>query len=190
MSYYVGVDLSTHFVDLVRLDEDSDRAEWVRVPLTGETAVDRARSYRQKYLETFETLLNGGVRPTGSPISFVPASWWWDDVILCALEDPAGRGDTRKIARVQGVVLATIPARVHCWVIAPQEWKKAVGLPGNCGKDTVREWTCVKWHAWLEDEPIHAEAVAAYADVPQDACDAYCIAYAARAINETQEEAA
>ena len=171
MSSYVGIDLSTHAVDLVKLDEESDRAEWVRVPLTGETAVDRARSYRWIDAPPIQ-----GARTWNS--------WWWDDVILCALEDPAGRGDTRKIARVQGVVLATIPARVHTWVLQPAEWRKACGLPGNCPKESVREWTTRLWYGPLDDVKRCVPD-----DWPQDACDAYAIAYAARAINERQEAA-
>lgn len=166
MSSYVGVDLSTHNVDLVKLDEDSDRAEWVRVPLVGENAIDRARSYSSQ-------------RAYGQNI----IGQWWDDVILCALEDPAGRGDTRKIARVQGVVIATIPSRVHVWTLQPAEWRKACGLPGNCSKELVGRW--VDRHR--VDACAHGEGIALW---EQDACDAYAIAYAARAINQTQEEAA
>ena len=171
MSSYVGVDLSTRFVDLVKLDEESDRAEWVRVPLVGENAIDRARSYRDKV-----DFLGWSKRSDGT-VQF--HSEWWDDVILCALEDPAGRGDTRKIARVQGVVIATIPSRVHVWTMAPSEWRKACGLPGNCSKHDVARFAAARW------QPIDAMR-----NVTQDALDAWAIAYAARAINQTQEEAA
>ena len=162
---YIGIDLSTHAVDLVKLDEDTYRAEWYRVPLVGESAIDRARSYyeeRWKYLKhSYE-------------VEFI-----WDDVIVCALEDPhgAGRSAVSKIMRVQGVVLATIPARVQVWTFAPGEWRNLCGLAGNASKENVREWALDVWG----DPP--------YPDPPQDACDAYCIAYAARALNERQEEA-
>lgn len=170
---YVGCDLSTHNVDLVKLDEESDRAEWVRVPLVGENAVDRARSYRLSAYDVW-------------------SSAFWDDVILCALEDPAGRGDTRKIARVQGVVIATIPARVQVWTLQPAEWRKACAMPGNCPKERVRLFAEVR----LQD----ADSGGDFERWPQDAYDAYAVAYAARAINasaasvaegdQTQEEAA
>lgn len=176
MSAYVGVDLSTRFVDLVKLDEESDRAEWVRVPLVGENAIDRARSYRDQMRDAFISQYG---------LMSAPGWHWWDDVILCALEDPAGRGDTRKIARVQGVVIASIPARVHVWTMAPSEWRKACGLPGNCSKLEVAEWAGRK--------RLEAEWATSRTIPPSwnsDACDAYCIAYAARAINQTQEEAA
>ena len=165
----VGIDLSTHNVDLVKLDEDDDRAEWVRVPLVGENAIDRARSYRKGVRETFEQM----AWKDGRAPAYDWASEWWDDVILAALEDPAGRGDTRKIARVQGVVIATIPARVQVWTLQPAEWRKACGLPGNCSKEMVRVWACDRWPAFLVGR------------VPQDCIDAYAIAYAARAINES-----
>lgn len=159
MSSYVGIDLSTHNVDLVKLDGETDRAEWVRVPLVGENAIDRARSYRRSHQDTFY--------PRGMRTS------WWDDVILCALEDPAGRGDTRKIARVQGVVIATIPSRVQVWTMAPSEWRRHCGLKGNASKDAVAEWATM----------TYADGVGDF--WPQDALDAYAIAYAARAINES-----
>ncbi len=185
MSSYVGVDLSTHFVDLVKLDEESDRAEWVRVPLVGENAIDRARSYRNRTIDREEW------------ITPRPSRDWWDDVILCALEDPAGRGDTRKIARVQGVVIATIPARVQVWTLQPAEWRKACGLPGNCSKEQVKEWSDAKRTTTDKVTVRNGDRIRVDFSTmeklvlwPQDACDAYAIAYAARAINQTQEEAA
>lgn len=157
---YVGIDLSTYNVDLVKLDEDTDRAEWVRVPLVGGNAIDRARSYT--------------VRRPWLPTAF------FDDVIVCALEDPAGRGDLRKIARVQGVVIASIPARVQVWTFPPGEWRQLCGLPYRATKAEVFKFahdTREKFEPMIYDEWI------------QDACDAYCIAYAARALNEQQEAA-
>lgn len=187
MSSYVGVDLSTHFVDLVRLNEDDDRAEWVRVPLVGENAIDRARSYRGDKVE----FCAWGKQPDGT-VQFY--SEWWDDVILCALEDPAGRGDTRKIARVQGVVIATIPSRVQVWTLQPAEWRKACGMSGNASKSAVAAWV---YHKRLPEFLIPGfrgigghQKYRPYDEWPQDAHDAYAIAYAARAINQTQEEAA
>lgn len=173
MSYYVGIDLSTHAVDLVKLDEDSDRAEWVRVPLVGEIAIDRARSYREHHREYLKTRRPGWVEKDGEQID---ATWvypFWDDVILCALEDPAGRGDTRKIARVQGVVIATIPSRVQVWTLQPAEWRRHCGLKGSASKDDVFAWAMRHWPYKTGDLLC----------TPQDAADAYCIAYAARAIN-------
>lgn len=163
----VGIDLSTHNVDLVKLDEDSDRAEWVRVPLVGENAIDRARSYADRHHDHLAAV----------------ADWdgYWSDVVLVALEDPAGRGDTRKIARVQGVVIATIPTRVQVWTMQPAEWRKACAMPGNCPKERVRLFAEVR----LQD----ADPGGDFQRWPQDAYDAYAIAYAARAINQTQEEA-
>lgn len=163
MSAYVGIDLSTHAVDLVKLDEETDRAEWVRVPLVGKDAVERARSYRaQTDGYTWRTFY----------------SEFWDDVLVVAIEDPAGRGDMRKLARVQGVVLATIPARIPVWLFAPSEWRRLCGIPGNASKNTIALWTAVRW-----------EGAELLEDAPQDACDAYAIAYACRALNETQEAA-
>lgn len=171
----VGVDLSTRAVDLVKLSLDDDRAEWVRVPLSGDNAIDRARSYVER-----------------APDYLAPVAEWdgyWSDVVLVALEDPAGRGDTRKIARVQGVVIATIPSRVQVWTLQPAEWRRHCGLKGSASKDDVFAWAMRHWPYKTGDLLC----------TPQDAADAYCIAYAARAINasaasvaegnQTQEEA-
>lgn len=174
MSSYVGVDLSTRAVDLVKLDEDTDRAEWVRVPLVGKDAVERARSYRTKSPGDW----------IGEPGSLkwtrrIPIEWW-DDVLVVAIEDPAGRGDMRKLARVQGVVLATIPARIPVWLFQPGEWRKLCGMSGNASKYDVA--------SWVYGTILHrGDASPDRTTWPQDARDACAIAYACRALNETQE---
>lgn len=178
----VGIDLSTHFVDLVKLSEDDDRAEWVRVPLVGENAIDRARSYREHNREYLKTRRPGWA--VSSQQGEIDVTWelpWWDDVILCALEDPAGRGDTRKIARVQGVVIATIPARVQVWTLQPAEWRRHCGLKGNASKTDVSLF--FEWKTFEADHELYDATINC-----QDARDAYAIAYAARAINQTQED--
>ena len=145
-----GIDLSTRFVDVVKLELDSDRATWHRFELKGQDAFERARSV--------------GLAVPGRAMSF------WDDVLAVGIEDPRGYG-AGSLYRVQGAVLACIPQGrlVHPWI--PSAWRKAVGLPGNASKDVVGlfvsgrrrhvdQWAVVRW--------------------PQDACDAYCIALAVR----------
>lgn len=110
-----GIDFSTHAVDVVLLDEDSDRAVWHRFELTGQDAFERAR--------------------------FVRAALWpsslFDDVLACGIEDPRGYG-AGSLYRIQGAILGRLPGSllVQPWV--PSAWRKAVGLPGNCTKERVQ----------------------------------------------------
>lgn len=172
----VGADLSTFAIDLVRLDYDTDRAEWTRVDLGGPKTpkLDRIRRVRQ-------------VMPRGT---------WWDDVGLVGIEQPAGHHGVADIAAIYGSVLQCIPSHLAVFNLRPAEWRKACGLPGNCSKEAVAAWA----HAHRNPVGDPRRMGQQFDPWPQDAMDAYAIAYAARAINEsaasvaegnqTQEEAA
>jgi hypothetical protein len=104
----------------------------------------------------------------------IPKGTYWDNVALVAIERPYGPGRDIlfHLHLVVGAVIAALPARLRPpWLMHPTEWRKACGLPGNASKGTVTEWTY--WYG-----PQGTE------EWPQDACDAFCIAYAARALNE------
>jgi hypothetical protein len=105
VSAVVGIDFSTFYVDLVKLDETDAAASWLRVELAGANAWDRTRALAYT----------------------MPLRSWWDDVYLAAIERPM-MDQQRVLARVQGVILARIPATVHCWEVRPDEWKKPLGL--------------------------------------------------------------
>lgn len=153
----VGIDGSTFHLDLVKLDLDSDRAEWTRHSLPNEKlAWDRIQAARALPL--------GGT--------------YWDDVCLVGVEQPAGKGDSPLlISFTLGVLLAHVPERIPVLRLMPSEWRKACGLPGNCSKEDIAFFCGLNWDNVPEN-------------ILQDGCDAYAIAYAARAINQTQEEAA
>lgn len=155
----VGADLSTFAIDLVRLDYDTDQAEWHRVDL-GDAKTPK-----------LDRIRNIGHR--------MPRGQWWDDVGLVGIERPAGKFGVADVAAAYGAVLARIPERVAVFQFRPAEWRKACGLPGNCSKHDVARFAAARW------QPIDAMR-----NVTQDALDAWAIAYAARAINQTQEEAA
>lgn len=121
----VGVDLSTRALDLVKLADDTGRAEWVRVELDGADAWARTLGVRGLsrlrlgHEDSWET-------------------WWWDDVHLVAIEAPYGRGQAGTNAllnRVVGAVCASLPAKLRsperCWLVPPHEWKKGLGLKGK-----------------------------------------------------------
>lgn len=111
-----GIDFSTHAVDVVLLDEDTDAATWHRFPLEGQDAFERARYVRRAM--------------------WSPASSYWDDVLAVGIEDPRGYG-AGSLYRVQGAILACIPNSklVQPWI--PSAWRKAVGLAGNASKADV-----------------------------------------------------
>lgn len=149
----VGIDLSTRALDLVKLDDDTNRAEWVRCELVGKDAWERTLRIR-----------------------FHPTSWW-DDVHLVAVEAPYGRaspGPTALLNRVVGAVAASLPAQLRdparCWVVRPDEWKAGLGLKG---KPTPRNMP-----ANAEITEMHHPKLPE--DAYQNARDAYCLAYWAR----------
>lgn len=143
-----GIDLSTHAVDVVLLDEDSDAATWHRFTLEGEDAFARARSV--KYA--------------------MPGGSFWDDVVAIGIEDPRGY-NAGSIYRVQGAILGELPGRTLVHPLVPSSWRKQVGLPGNASKAAVMEYALLRGQDAGMDEWFR---------VPQDACDAYCIALATR----------
>lgn len=168
----VGIDGSTFHLDLVKLDLDSDRAEWTRHSLPSEKlAWDRIQGARALPL--------GGT--------------YWDDVCLVGVEQPAGRGDSPLlISFTLGVLLAHVPERIPVLRLMPSEWRKACGLPGNSSKEHVGQWvngrrTTTGDVTVRNGESVHLNFTTGekLIEWPQDACDAYAIAYAARAINQT-----
>lgn len=158
--FVMGCDYSTRFVDFVRLDLDSDRAEWDRYELVGADAFDRARSV--------------GLVVPGRAMSY------WDDCIAVGIEDPRGY-NAGSLYRVQGAVLACVPAStlVQPWI--PSAWRRAVGLKGNATKADVYDM--------VDGERLMAEGTWLVDPWPQDACDAYCIALATRSRLQRKEAA-
>lgn len=103
--YVAGIDLSTHAIDVVALNENCDAAEWVHLELDGATAWDRVRKIRLQ-LNRIQ----------------------WDDCYLAAIERPFSRSRNDTVRLAQGAVLASIPPSVAVWEVAPQTWKSALGL--------------------------------------------------------------
>jgi len=152
----LGIDLSSHAVDLVFIpyDTDGDPA-WLRFHLVGSDAFDRARSVAEHMCG--------------------PHSSLYDDVLAIGIEDPRGQ-NAGALYRVQGAILAQLPAHklVEKWI--PSRWRKAIGLPGNCTKAAVAQWA--------------AQWIPAGQSWPQDACDALAVAVATRNAINLEEKAA
>lgn len=149
-----GIDFSTHFVDIVLLDENTDAATWHRFALEGQDAFDRARNVHH-------------AMPHGS---------FWDDVMAVGIEQPRGNHGVVHIARIQGAVLTCIPSRLLVQPWNPSAWRKAVALKGNATKDEVATYARRDWPGDI----VLPERVS----WPQDACDAFCIALATRSVIE------
>lgn len=122
MSTVLGIDLSSHAVDLVTLDETTNQAHHQHIPLPGKHAWDRTL--------TIPTLM--------------PAGSWWDTIYLIAIEAPYGRGQAGTQAllnRVVGAIVASIPHRLRvperCWIVRPDEWKTGLKLKGKPSRDDV-----------------------------------------------------
>ena len=157
-----GIDFSSHAIDVVLVDVDGRKPpRWHRYPLTGADAFDRTRSV-------------GNSMPGRS-------SAYWDNVLAVGIEHPAGKFGTGPLMRLQGAVLAQIPARMLVKAWPPGSWRKAVGLSGNASKHAVANESCVR----MLDGGIAVELP----DWPQDAHDAHLIALATQHAITTQEAA-
>lgn len=156
-----GVDFSSHAIDVVLVDlDDRQPPRWHRYPLLGQDAFDRARSVAD-------------AMPGRSSV-------YWDNVLAVGIEEPAGR-NPGVLFRIQGAVLAQIPARMLVTKWMPSQWRKAVGLAGNAAKPMSRE------RAWQYDPRF--TGLTEWDGPPLDACDALCVALATRQAITRQEAA-
>jgi len=93
----------------------------------------------------------------------MPGQGFWDDVMGVGIEEPGGKYVVGKLKAVQGAIVACLPEDL---LVAPYQaglWKKLTGLRGDATKDEVKAWV----YGQLGENP----------QWPQDACDAYCLAY-------------
>jgi hypothetical protein len=151
-----GIDYSTHAIDVVLLDEDTDAATWHRFPLKGQDAFERTRGVRDLF--------------AGASLTFREA---WDAALAFGIEDPRGY-NAGVLYRVQGAILTKIPRGSLVQPFPPSVWRKTVGLPGNASKEDV--WRFV--HPRL----IAASSWYDHDAWTQDGMDAYCIALATRTL--------
>lgn len=155
-----GIDSSSRAVDLVLLD-DNDHGEWHRLELAGETPFLRARDLRQK----------------------LPRGTFWDGVSLVGLEQTysGAYSSATALALIRGAIGALLPAELTVLETRPNEWQKLfTGVAKLPAKSTMRKalirGRCSELGFWAPD-------------LPQDAYDAYGIAWAARAINQAAWDA-
>jgi hypothetical protein len=148
MPSVVGIDQSSNGIDLVKLDENMQRAEWSRIPLVGKTAFDRLRTVA----------------------ICAPDAAYWDDVYLAGVEMPESRFRVSLRAQlpIVGALVALIPQRIEVWSVSPAEWKKPLGLASK-EKPTVDSfpgfalgWGDLTVDVWPQDA-YDALGVALYA---------------------------
>jgi len=172
VSGVLGIDLSTNAVDLVRLDGETDNARWMRLDLKGGeklTALERLRRV-------------AGLMPSAS---------FYDDVYLVAVEAPYGTGQAgtlAKLSRVFGAVVACIPQRLEVWEVMPGDWRKELGLGGNASKEECALRVCSLRHQALVRWNVEHWPHAMWEVWPQDALDAWAVAYYARQVNQREVE--
>jgi Holliday junction resolvasome RuvABC endonuclease subunit len=168
MSFVLGVDLSTHHIDAVLLSEDTNAATWSRFDLPGETALDRLLQV---------------------PL-VLPQSSFYDGVYLAAIEEPWGMrqpGTSAKLNRVYGAIIACLPAELQVWNVQPGAWRNELGLKGNASKEECAE---AVWRLQSIENEWTTSTLNIHSDWPQDALDAYAVAYYARETNRRAVEAA
>lgn len=160
MPTVLGIDVSTKAIDLVLLDESTNRCTWDHIPLAGVSAFDRLRDVPRR----------------------MPKWGWYEDqgVYLAAIELPMSRAagsSIFKLNHVFGAVVACLPRALQTvWAIAPHEWRKELELAGNAPKQVCAA-RCVELGAYPEWND-------------QNAYDAFAVAYMARQTNQRGLEAA
>lgn len=103
--------------------------------------------------------------------------WWTDTAIMAGIERPYSKSfrASSALLRIQGAIVAGIPLGLDLLELPPQTWKRELTGRANADKAAVRIAVGTLW-------PMASEW-------PYDACDAYGIAYALRAICERQAAA-
>lgn len=163
MSFVAGIDLSSRAIDIVLLEESTNRAKWHRFELAGGLAWDRTLDVRRA----------------------MPVASFWDDVYLAAIETPFP-DQKGVLRRVQGAVMARIPERVLVWEANASQWKRELGLkgkPSSVNMDEVAPDGDIH-RLWNREERLVSGLDW------QNARDAYCIALWARESNRTGLERA
>ncbi|MBA2706356.1 MAG: hypothetical protein H0U59_00945 [Gemmatimonadaceae bacterium] len=159
MMRVAGIDYSSRYIDLVTVPYEGVGAPvWHRFPLTGKDAFDRTRSVADALPGRTSAL--------------------YEDLIALGIEHPAGKHGTGALMRIQGAILARLPARLLVEPLPPSKWRQLVGLKGNATKAEVAASAVVTYGSYV-----------AQTKWPQDACDAYCIALATRTLISREQAA-
>jgi len=166
----MGIDYSTRFVDCVTVPfEGSGVPVWHRFELVGNDAFDRTRSVADSM-------------PGRSSVFF-------EDILAVGIEHPGGNHGTGALLRVQGAILARIPARMLVHPLPPGKWRKLVELPGNATKADVMRHSTSQLYPSAKTSPFLLGLTGPDGEWPQDAHDAHLIALATRSLIDTKQAA-
>lgn len=169
----LGCDVSTRAIDVVALQLDSDEARWIHVPLGKGDLLERVRRIRRSVLEL-------------GPIGLDPFP---PHVLAVGVERPAGKHGVWQVSMAVGGLLQCFPPDMLVTWWMPAEWRKACGMPGNASKGHVKQWAVGRRIAQtitvMAGHRVYDEIDA----WPQDATDAYCIAWATRQALRREEAA-
>lgn len=157
-----GIDVSSRAVDIVAVPLDPD--------------IIAAPAWEHHEFVGANAIERATIAP-----DVIPRGTFWDNVAEVAIERPYGPGGDTLFALhlMVGAVAAALPARLRPPLfLHPSQWRKAAGISGRASKEDVARYA-VSHSGLLTDAWT------------QDACDAYCIAIAARNLNlERLERAA
>ncbi len=148
-----GIDFSTKAIDLVFLSETDNTAAWSHRVIAASGPPDSFLATRR-------------IRD----VMPIRAAYGDMGVIAIAIEKPYSMSykASSALMRVQGAVIACLPPEIAVAEFSPQEWKRDTVGFSNASKDDVRAFAMKHW---VEEN---------VALLPQDVCDAYCIAWACR----------
>jgi Holliday junction resolvasome RuvABC endonuclease subunit len=131
----LGIDFSTHAIDLVAVPWDGDRlddAVWQRIELG---PVDRD-DQRER----------GGFLPSLRVHDRVLQRFDWDSIALVYIEDPMGVsiGAAKALGRISGAIAASLPARIRNDTnrvnpMRDNDWKRVLTGNPKASKATVRK---------------------------------------------------
>lgn len=158
-----GIDFSSNAIDFVLLADEGAGATWYRRRLDARRGADsfqRARLVR-------------GLLP-------VRGAWADAGVTQIVLEEPMTRSFSSAAAlmRIQGAILSCLPVDMPVERLRPTEWKRETVGRAMASKDEVRAWASYvggRVNHWMMAGMIPA---------PQDAIDAFAIAWAWRSLAE------
>ncbi len=153
--YVLGIDVSSHAIDLILLNETGVKATWINLQLEGKTSFDRLRRIPEQ----------------------MPPAAFYDTCYLAAIERPKTRfmSSAAALFPVFGAVVAHLPTDLEVWDVPPTTWRHGLALKGNAKKHEVAEAVCKLASNGAPDHPIW--------NWSQDAYDAYAVAYYARELN-------
>lgn len=169
----LGLDFDTRAVHAVLLDDDTNAARYVPLPIADKTS-------------TFEAARNVrlAMRPLWSEVDPL-------EVTAAGIEKPfsSSRATAYSYGLVTGAILNCLPRGLPVYMLPVNKLADAGGWKAlTVGKTNASKPEIARW-AFAEIQDARGGSLE-HASWPQDAFDAYCIARAARTVDERTSAAA